>query len=209
MTPWTAWWKIEAAVTCSPKTAHGYYHSAASYWANGGIDTLGLFNSAGASLIPAQTYGADCEGRPSSVTAASGQNPVSSVTFTASGTAEPIGSLTNVTFGSLDSDSFQYDPATGRMTKYTFNVNGQSLVGSLNWNANGTLGQHWASPIHLTLRTIRPAPTLTTIWSGLAAIAARPVSGRRLSVTILSATSARAAAFRGSRLTLLPLTINT
>jgi RHS repeat-associated protein len=119
----------------------GYYHSSASYWANGGLDTLGLFSSAGSSLIPLQTYGADGEGRPSSVTAASGQNPVSSVTYTASGTTEPIGSLTNVTFGSLDSDSFQYNPSTGRMTKYTLSVNGQSEVGTLSWNANGTLGQ--------------------------------------------------------------------
>ncbi len=119
----------------------GYYHSSTAYWANGALETLSLFNSAGGPLFPTQTYGLDGEGRPTTVTAASGQNPVTSVAYTLSGTAEPIGSLTNVIFGSLDSDSYQYDPSTGRMTKYTLSVNGQSAVGSLTWSANGTLSQ--------------------------------------------------------------------
>jgi len=38
-----------------------------------------------------------------------------------------------------DSDSYTYDPNTGRMTQYQFSVNGQSLVGKPGWNANGTL----------------------------------------------------------------------
>ena len=44
-------------------------------------------------------------------------------------------------FGSLDSDNFSYDPNTGRMTQYKFNVNGASETGTLTWNANGTLRQ--------------------------------------------------------------------
>jgi YD repeat-containing protein len=119
----------------------GYYHSKVSYWPNGALDTLQLLNNSGGAFFPTLTYGAEGEGRPSSVTAASGQSPVSSATYTLSGTTEPIGSLTNVTFGSLDSDSFQYNPNTGRMKQYSLNVNGQSLVGQLNWNSNGTLGQ--------------------------------------------------------------------
>jgi hypothetical protein len=48
---------------------------------------------------------------------------------------------TNVSFGSADSDAFTYDPNTGRMTGYTFNVNSQTDVGALTWNTNGTLNQ--------------------------------------------------------------------
>ncbi len=119
----------------------GSYHSTTSYWANGGLESLGLLNSAGAALMPRQTYGVEGEGRTSSVTASSGQSPASSVTYTTSGTAEPIGSITNILFGSQDSDGYQYDPNTGRMTQYSLNVNGQSAVGKLTWNANGTLQQ--------------------------------------------------------------------
>ncbi len=125
----------------SSPNSGGYYHATASYLPNGAVQTLGLLNSAQSPLIPTQTYGVDGEGRPNSVTASSGQNPVTSVAYTTSGTTQPIGSLTNVTFGSGDSDSYQYDPGTGRMTQYSFNVNGQSVVGNLHWNANGTLGQ--------------------------------------------------------------------
>jgi YD repeat-containing protein len=118
----------------------GYYHSQVSYWANGGLHTLGLFNSSQASLIPTETYGVDTEGRPASVTSA-GQSPVTSVTYSTGTSMAPLGALTGVTFGSLDSDTYQYDPNTGRMTQYSFNVNGQSAVGKLQWNSNGTLKQ--------------------------------------------------------------------
>jgi len=37
------------------------------------------------------------------------------------------------------SDSYQYDPNTNRETQYQFTVGGQSVVGNLTWNANGTL----------------------------------------------------------------------
>ncbi len=117
----------------------GYYHTTASYWAHNQQETLGIMNSAGVALIPLQTYGVDGEGRINSVKPASGYIPVSSVTYATSGTSEPIGSLTQITFGSGDSDSYQYDTNTGRMTQYSFNVNGQSAVGNLTWNANGTL----------------------------------------------------------------------
>src|SRR6185437_7683179 len=35
--------------------------------------------------------------------------------------------------------SFTYNPNTGRMTEYTFNVGGASMTGALTWNAVGTL----------------------------------------------------------------------
>ena len=46
---------------------------------------------------------------------------------------------TAVNFASGDSDSYIYDPNTGRMAQYNFNVNGQSEVGALTWNPIGTL----------------------------------------------------------------------
>src|SRR5260370_2870335 len=121
----------------------GYYHMTASYWAHGGGNTFGLLSSTGTSLIPTQTYGVDGEGRPASVTAASGQNPVSAVTYTNGRTTEPLGSLTNVTLGSGDTDNFTYDPNTGRMTEYKFNIGTTPSVvkQDLTWNANGTLAK--------------------------------------------------------------------
>lgn len=44
-----------------------------------------------------------------------------------------------MTWGSGDSDLFQYGPHTGRLTQYDFNVNGNTVTGNLGWNANGTL----------------------------------------------------------------------
>lgn len=49
---------------------------------------------------------------------------------------------TIVTFASLDSDSFTYDPNTFRMAQYKYSVGAtpKTVVGDLTWNANGTLG---------------------------------------------------------------------
>ena len=48
-----------------------------------------------------------------------------------------------VTLGSGDSDTFQFDVNTGRMTQYKYTVGAtpQSVVGNLTWNANGSLAQ--------------------------------------------------------------------
>ena len=69
-----------------------------------------------------------------SISASSGQNPLLSTTYNTFGP-------TSVTFGSQDSDSFTYDPNTGRETQYSFTVNGATETGTLTWNANGTLKQ--------------------------------------------------------------------
>jgi RHS repeat-associated protein len=106
----------------------GYYHSTASHWANGALNQL---TAPGLSTI---TYGVDGEGRPQTVSASSGQNPVTGTTYNSAGL------VTGVTLGSADSDVFTYDPNTNRMTNYQFNVNGQSLKATLTWNAIGTLG---------------------------------------------------------------------
>src|SRR5712691_602025 len=86
------------------------------------------------------------------VTAGTGINPVNSVSYnnTDPGTSpyQPVGALLSVslgttTSGQYDSDSFTYDPNTGRPTKYTFSVGNpaQTDVGQLTWNANGSLYQ--------------------------------------------------------------------
>jgi RHS repeat-associated protein len=105
-----------------------YYHPTATYWANGALDVLWI------SSLPSITYNVEGEGRPSTVSASSGQNPV---TLTNYNTA---GQVTKVTFGSGDGDEFSYDANTGRMTQYKLWANGSNAYGNLGWNANGTLG---------------------------------------------------------------------
>jgi RHS repeat-associated protein len=106
----------------------GYYHVTSIYYANGALNKLS--NLVG---LPMITYGVDGEGRVNSASASSGQNPLSSTTYSTASLP------TLVTLGSSDSDSYTYDPNSNRMTKYTFAVNGQSVVGSLTWNPIGTL----------------------------------------------------------------------
>ena len=123
----------------SAPNSSGYYHSSAVYWSTGLVKTVSLLNSSGSSLIPTQSYGLDAEGRPNAVTANSGQNPVTGVSYSTSSTTNPLGALLGVTFGSGDSDAFTYDPNTGRMGTYTFAVNGKNDKGTLTWGANGKL----------------------------------------------------------------------
>src|SRR6202046_4999014 len=107
----------------------GYYHSSATYWANGALETLGN----NIATLPVFTYAPDGEGRPNTVSASAGQNPVTGTTYS-------VASLpTQVNLGSSDSDSFAYDPNTNRMNQYKFTVNSQSVVGALTWNVIGTL----------------------------------------------------------------------
>lgn len=106
-----------------------YYHVNQTYWANGANNVLQNLSG-----LPTITYGPDGEGRIYSASASSGQNPLTSTTYN-------VASLpTAVNLGSSDSDSFAYDSNTNLMNKYTFTVNGQSLVGQPGWNPLGTLG---------------------------------------------------------------------
>jgi RHS repeat-associated protein len=112
----------------------GYYHASATYWANGALDVLtAKYGTSSITGLPTFTYAPDGEGRINTVSASAGQNPVTGTTYNVASLA------TQVTLGSSDSDSFTYDPATNRMTKYTFTVNSQSVVGTLTWNSIGTL----------------------------------------------------------------------
>ncbi len=116
-----------------------YYHTTAAYWPSGTLETLN-----GIPSVPTINYGAgggglDGEGRYTQVTAGSGPNPVTGVTYSTNSTSNPLGALTGVTYGSSDSDAFTYDPNTGRAVTYTSKVNGVTDTGSLTWNTNGTL----------------------------------------------------------------------
>jgi hypothetical protein len=123
----------------TPHSGSGvYYHTTASYWPTGALQSL-----SGIPGVPTINYGAsgaglDGEGRYTQVTASSGTIPVSNATYSTSSTTNPLGALTGVTFGSADSDSFGYDPNTGRLNKYTFSVNSNTDIGTLTWNTNGT-----------------------------------------------------------------------
>lgn len=105
----------------------GYYDVTASYWANDMLRTL-----KGVSL-PTLTYGPDGEGRPKTVSASTGVNPVSSTSY------NPAGQVTDVTFGSSDPVHFAFDPNAGRMTQYKLTINGTATHGDPTWNPNGTL----------------------------------------------------------------------
>lgn len=108
----------------------GYYHVSEQYLPNGLMKTLALV---GISALPTFTVTPDGEGRVSTISASSGQNPLASTVY------NTAGAPTSLTYGSSDSDAFTFDPNTNRMTKYQFTVNGQSLTGTLTWNSNSTL----------------------------------------------------------------------
>lgn len=108
----------------------GYYHANEIYWQNGAPKQL-----SGIVSLPSFSYGVDGEGRVNTVSASAGQNPVTATSYNAAS------QVTSVTFGSGDTDSFTYDSNTDRMTQYKFSINGQSLIGALTWNANGSLGR--------------------------------------------------------------------
>jgi hypothetical protein len=115
------------------KTPHsgGWYHTTASYFANGALNTLG-----GIPDYTAETYALDREGRLNTATERSTVE-VSGVTFNAA--SKPL----TIAIGAAnkDTDTYTYDPNTGRMKTYKFTVSTTpaSMVGNLTWNPNGTL----------------------------------------------------------------------
>lgn len=112
-------------------TAHsgGYYHLNESYWQNGVPSQL-----TGNLSVPTLNYGVDGEGRTNSTTT-SATTLVSGVIYNAAS------QLTQLSLGTGDTDLYGYDANTTRMTQYKFNVDTQSVIGSLTWNANATLQQ--------------------------------------------------------------------
>lgn len=106
----------------------GYYHLTATYWPNGMLNTL-----SGLPGLAAFTFQPDSEGRISTISASTGQNPVTSTNFNVSS------QVTGVTFGSGDSDTYTIDGTTGQMTQFVASVGSQTLTGALTWNTNGSL----------------------------------------------------------------------
>src|SRR5437867_933839 len=88
----------------------GYYHVIAAYYANGALKKIQ--NLPG---LTTMTYGVDALGRIQTVTASSGQNPVTNTVYNVAS------QITEVDFGA-DKDTYQYDAYTGRMTQYKFKV---------------------------------------------------------------------------------------
>ena len=107
-----------------------YYHVTGGFWENGALKSLGSSISG----LPTQTYAVDPMGRPNTISASSGQNPVTGVSY------DLTNFKTTVTYGSADSDVVSLDPNTGRMTQYKFSVGSQNVTGNLSWNSNGSLG---------------------------------------------------------------------
>jgi RHS repeat-associated protein len=109
-----------------------YYHVTSLPWPNGTMNVLKNLSG-----LPTITYSADGEGRLGTVTAGSGQNPVTSVSY------DPMSHVTALTYGSSDSDAFTFYGTTGRMHTYQFTVGStpKTNTGTLAWNANGTLQQ--------------------------------------------------------------------
>lgn len=107
----------------------GFYHTTASYFANGVLSALG-----GVPGQAAWMFGVDGEGRPNS-TLQGTTTLVSSVSYNAA--SEPL----QINYGTGDFDKYTYDAKTALMTYFTFSVGAtpKTLVGNLTWNKNGTL----------------------------------------------------------------------
>jgi RHS repeat-associated protein len=110
--------------------ANYYYHVTSTPWPNGAPNVLNHLTG-----LPTITYLTEGEGRGSTVSDGNGQNPISAITFNAAS------QVTALTLGSSDTDSFVFDPSTGRMTTYQFNMGTTPLIdkGVLTWNTNGSL----------------------------------------------------------------------
>jgi hypothetical protein len=113
---------ISTDVFESTPHSSGYYHTTASYWPTGALETL-----SGVPGVPVQYYGTnsaastsflDGEGRYLAVNAASGTDPATGVSYSTSSTTNFLGALTGVTY-----------------------VNGKTDAGTLTWNPNGTLAE--------------------------------------------------------------------
>jgi RHS repeat-associated protein len=117
----------------------GYYHSTASYWANGALASL-----SGIPGYTALTYGVDGEGRVTTAQQGSTKIVCDSSCSSASTTFDPAGRPLIVKIGGTsDNDTYTYYPNTERMNTYTFTVGStpKSVAGTLTWSANGSLRQ--------------------------------------------------------------------
>ena len=116
-----------------------YYHSTATFYANGVVNTLQLASPS----LYALTWGLDGEGRWD--TLADGSTNLVTGPTTPGTMFDAAGHTLNVklTGTTPDQDIYTYDSNTGRMKTFEFEVGNTpaNLTGTLTWNANGTLGQ--------------------------------------------------------------------
>lgn len=105
--------------------SHSTFHTTVTFWENGQVKTL-----SGVPSTPTITYNMGYNAI-ASVSASSGQNPVTSVV------RNPDSRLSTITFGSGDSDTLTYD-TYGRWTGYNSTAGSNTITGALTWNAVGT-----------------------------------------------------------------------
>lgn len=96
-----------------------------TYFPNGAVSGLTVPG------LAAVAYGLDGEGRPNIVSVGGAQ--IASASFGAFG---PVSATLPG-----GSDSYQHDPATGRLTQFSFAAAGGTDTGALSWNPNGSLRQ--------------------------------------------------------------------
>jgi RHS repeat-associated protein len=109
-----------------------YYKSTATFYANGAVNTLQLASPS----LYTMTWGVDGEGRMSALTDTThGQG------FATGASYYPAANPATVSLTGGNLDSFTFDTNTGKLGKYAYTVASNTLNGTLQWNANGTLHQ--------------------------------------------------------------------
>jgi RHS repeat-associated protein len=105
----------------------GWYHTSATYFANGALTTLAGISGG------TWNFGVDGKGRPNTAMQGS-TNEVTGATFNAAN--QPL----TITFGLGDVDTYTYDANTGRMASYDFAIKATPVhfTGTPSWNPNGT-----------------------------------------------------------------------
>jgi hypothetical protein len=134
---WFSYDKDGRAATQWEFTPHsGTYYEAVASYTGPALTTVQLLNPS----LYTMTYGLDGEGRWSTLTdTTANQDIVTKTTFNSAG--QPLNvQLTGTT---PDQDVYTYDLNTGNMKSFQFEVGNTpvNLVGTLNWNTNGSLGQ--------------------------------------------------------------------
>lgn len=110
-----------------------YYHSVATFYGNGAPNTVQLANPNEYTA----TWGLDGEGRLNTL-----QNSPSSHSIVSATTYNAASQPTEIDLGSTsdtDKDKYTYDPNTGQMKTWEFDVGTRSETAMLTWNPNQTL----------------------------------------------------------------------
>jgi RHS repeat-associated protein len=116
----------------------GYYHTSASYFENGAVATLsGLPYT---SISPsAFTFALDAMGREYTVTESA--NCPSSCKTVLAGASYTIGKIVSLQYGSGDTDVFNYNATTNRLSSYTLNAGAKKITDNVTWQTAGLLSK--------------------------------------------------------------------